>query len=224
MFGRFRHKRSARFTGGLAVGLLGPVRPFHGRRTRPVRASPETLGQHQYPPGTGRVYRQRCRRRGHVALPWPQLPVQTGRSGDRRALGTKPKIHGVRNSQAPKTRLITSAIVSLFFSCSFSDCSFGRPPLAFAAISAESPPSPRVDRDAFRLALRPCRLAHDHCEHAVAGRRVHLEPLNFFHRDAALEAAILALAEQPISVFRLGRLFALKERRRIPGRVRDRIL
>src|SRR6516225_9235754 len=54
-------------------------------------------------------------------------------------LGTKPKIHGVRNSQAPKTRLITSAIVSLFFSCSFSDCSFGRPPLAFAAISAESP-------------------------------------------------------------------------------------
>src|SRR6516164_8764941 len=91
------------------------------------------------------------------------------------ALGTKPKIHGVRNSQAPKTRLITSAIVSRF-----SSCSIGRPPLAFAAISAESPPSPRVDRDAFRLARRPYR----HCEYAVATRRVHLELLNFFHRGA----------------------------------------
>jgi hypothetical protein len=96
--------------------------------------------------------------------------------------------------------------------------------LAFAAISAESPPSPRVDRDAFRLALRPCRLAQDHCEHAVAERRVHLELLNFFHRNAALEAAILALAEQPISVFRLGRLFAFKERRRSPEERSDRIL
>src|SRR5215813_13628029 len=38
--------------------------------------------------------------------------------------------------------------------------------------------------------------------------------LNFFHRNAALEAAILELAEQPISVFRLDRLFAFKERRR----------
>ena len=36
---------------------------------------------------------------------------------------------------------------------------------------------------------------------------------------AALEAAILALAEQLVAVFRLGRLFALKERRRIRGRV-----
>src|SRR6516165_1210437 len=34
-------------------------------------------------------------------------------------LGTKPKIHGVRNSQAPKTRLITSASVSLFSSRNF---------------------------------------------------------------------------------------------------------
>ena len=64
--------------------------------------------------------------------------------------------------------------------------------------------------------LRPCRLAQGHWEHAVAERRVHLVLLNFFHRNAALEAAILELAEQPISVFRLGRLFAFKERRPDP--------
>src|SRR6516162_2212129 len=38
----------------------------------------------------------------------------------------------------------------------------------------------------------------------------------FLPRYAALEAAILELAEQPVSVFRLGRLFAFKERRPDP--------
>src|SRR5215470_15709694 len=75
-----------------------------------------------------------------------------------------------------------------------------------------------------RLALRPCRLAQGHWEHLVAERRAHLVLLNFFHRNAALEAAILELAEQPISVFRLGRLFAFKERRRSPEERSDRIL
>ena len=45
-----------------------------------------------------------------------------------------------------------------------------------------------------------------------------------FHRNAAPEAPILALAEQAIFVFRLGRLFAFKERRRIPEERSDRIL
>ena len=67
-------------------------------------------------------------------------------------------------------------------------------------------------------------LHKDICEHAVAERRVHLVLLNFFHPNAALEAPILALAEQAIFVFRLGRLFAFKERRRFPEERSDRIL
>ena len=133
-------------------------------------------------------------------------------------LGTKPKIHGVRNSQAPKTRLITSASVSLF-----SSCSIGRPPWRLRRSSPKVPLSSCRSRCA-RLALRPCRLAQSHWEHAVAERRVHLALLDFFHRNAALEAAILELAEQPISVFRRGRLFAFKERRRSPEERSDRIL
>ena len=44
--------------------------------------------------------------------------------------------------------------------------------------------------------------------------------LNFFHRNAALEAAILELAEQPISVFRSVVFSPLKNDAPIPGRAK----
>lgn len=83
---------------------------------------------------------------------------------------------------------------------------------ASAELEAELNTPPRclfpVDRDPLYFLSRPFRFRQGHGEDAVLERRRHLILLDVVDWNAALEPAIITLAEQPVLVFRFGFLFA----------------
>src|ERR1700704_6274703 len=68
-----------------------------------------------------------------------------------------------------------------------------------------------VDRDTLHLLLRPGRLRQGHGQHAALERGINIVRLDIVDRDAPLESAIVALAEEPILVLRLGPFLAFDD-------------
>src|SRR6266478_7417128 len=66
-----------------------------------------------------------------------------------------------------------------------------------------------VDRDTLHLLLRPGRLRQGHGQHAALERGIDFVCLDIVDRDAPLEPAIVALAEEPVLVLGLGPFLAL---------------
>src|SRR5215472_19362946 len=70
------------------------------------------------------------------------------------------------------------------------------------------PGSCAVDGDVLHSRLRLRRLRHRHGEYAVLESSARLVLVDVLNQDAPLETAIVALAEKPVLVLRLGRLLA----------------
>src|ERR1700681_4974598 len=68
-----------------------------------------------------------------------------------------------------------------------------------------------VDRDTLHLLLRPGRLRQGHAQHTALERGIDFVCLDILDRDAPLEPAIVALAEEPVLVLSLGPFLAFDD-------------
>src|SRR6202011_1780389 len=68
-----------------------------------------------------------------------------------------------------------------------------------------------VDRDTLHLLLRPGRLRQGHGQHAALERGIDIVRLDIVDRDAPLEPAIVALADEPVLVLSLGPFLAFDD-------------